>query len=35
MPTSIIQWKGRTFNEVVSVKKKNNLPDPIYLKQIH
>ena len=23
MPTSIIQWKGRTFNEVVSVKKKN------------
>lgn len=23
MPTSIIQWKGRTFNEVVTVKKKN------------
>ena len=23
MPTSVIQWKGRTFNEIVSVKKKN------------
>ena len=28
MPTSIIQWKGRTFNEVVTVKKKNNSTIP-------
>ena len=28
MPTSIIPWKGRTFNEIVSVKKRNEPTHP-------